>query len=303
MKHIAVRGLSLIITLIAVSFAVFVFSSFAEGDSSAYILSEDAGEDEIVAYRDCSGLSENTARRYLSFLSSFSRGDWGENISGQSIKETIGRRFPVSAVLASMSVMFSLLIAIPLSFASLKRGSLSDRIVTGFASLCASFPVFVLSLLLIIIFSLKLGVFPSSGLSRGFVSFILPSFSLGIVYSSLLIRMFRRKIREALDSPSGFYSRAAGLGYMETAFAVAVKPALPLLVTVIGESCAAIIGGTAVIETVFALPGLGSLLVKAALERDALLSGTIVLISAFAVGIISICCDIVSYLLNPRRRQ
>lgn len=302
-RHIVIRILSLLISLVLVSSVVFLFSSFSEGDSSAYILSESSSSENIESYRENAGLGDSTIKRYFAFLASFFSGDFGESISGYPIKDAIVQRLPVSLFLMFFSIIIALLIALPLSYISLRQTSLRSKAVAAFAVISASFPLFLIAMLSVLLFSVKLQLFPAAGLASGFSSFILPSLSLGVVYSSLFIRVLRRKLREFLSSPAGFYALSAGMSMEEAAFVIGTRPAIPLLAAVIGESAVSILGGSAIIETVFALPGLGSLLVKAALERDAMLSGAAVAVIVIITGAISIISEIVIRVSDPRSRK
>ena len=293
-RHIVIRILSLLISLVLVSSVVFLLSSFSEGDSSAYILSESSSSENIESYRENAGLED---------LASFFSGDFGESISGYPIKDAIVQRLPVSLFLMFFSIIIALLIALPLSYISLRQTSLRSKAVAAFAVISASFPLFLIAMLSVLLFSVKLQLFPAAGLASGFSSFILPSLSLGVVYSSLFIRVLRRKLREFLSSPAGFYALSAGMSMKEAAFVIGTRPAIPLLAAVIGESAVSILGGSAIIETVFALPGLGSLLVKAALERDAMLSGAAVAVIVIITGAISIISEIVIRVSDPKGRK
>ena len=295
--------------MLIVSFLVFSCISFSSGDSSSFILSEDASAEDIAEYRELSGLDRPFLERYFPFLISFMKGEWGYSSGGAEIRELIFSRLPVTLFLSSLSLLLSLIIALPISYLTMKRNTIRSALGTGYAILVSSSPVFLLSIFLILIFSVSLGIFPvaeyvplSRGVRLSLGSIFLPSLSLALLHSSLLILMFRNALRENMEKPFSIASYSFGMKRWKIALRNATKPSLPILVMLLGESMAAFLGGSAAVETVFALPGIGSLLVSAALSRDSVLAGTIMLLVALLVSLSSLCAEIISILLDPRNR-
>lgn len=298
------------LTMLIVSAAVFICLSCASGDSSAYILPEDASPEAVEAYRASMGLDEPLLLRYSGFLFSFLSGDWGLSAGGRDIMGMIGTRLPVTLSVSILALLISLCIAVPAAYLSVRRRSAADRISTGAAVAVSSMPVFLIAMLLVLLFAVLLGWFPVAGyvpLSDGLIphlgSIFLPSLALALLHSSLLMLLFRRSLRENLGEPYARAAAAAGLSPRLILLKGATRPALPLLVIVAGESAAAFLGGSAAVETVFAIPGLGALMVTAALGRDAALSSVIVMLSALMVSLTSLVAETAADLIDPRRRR
>ncbi len=310
MRMIAKRILTLPLTMLIVSLLVFSCISFSSGDSSSFILSEDATDAEISAYRERAGLDRPFSEQYADFLKSFFIGDWGYSSGGAEIRSLVLSRLPVTLSVSFFSLFLSVLIALPISYLTMKRKTIRSSAGTGYAVLVSSSPVFLLSIFLILIFSVMLRIFPVAGyvpLSRGIFlhlgSIFLPSLSLALLHSSLLVLMFRNALRENMEKPFSISAHLQGMKRWKIAVRNATKPSLPILVMLLGESAAAFLGGSAAVETVFALPGIGSLLVSSALSRDSLLAGTIMLIVALLVSLSSLAAEIISILLDPRNRR
>ena len=298
------------LTMLIVSAVVFICLSCASGDSSAYILPEDASPEAAAAYRASMGLDEPLLMRYSDFLFSFIAGNWGLSAGGRDIMEMIGTRLPVTLSVSALALLISLCIAVPAAYLSVRRKSAADAISTGAAIAVSSMPVFLIAMLLVLLFAVLLGWFPVAGyvpLSGGLLphlgSIFLPSLALALLHSSLLMLLFRRSLRENLSEPYARAAAAAGLSRRLILFKSATRPALPILVMVTGESAAAFLGGSAAVETVFALPGLGSLMVAAALGRDTALSSVIVMLSALMVSLVSLAAETAADLIDPRRRR
>ena len=303
------RLATIFLTMVVVSALVFFALSLSSGDSSAYILAEDASAEQIEAYREAMGLTDPLLLRYLKFFVSFFTGDWGVSAGGVEIITLVKQRLPVTLSVSLLALAMALLIAVPLAYLTLGRKGVGSAAATGWATLMASSPVFLLSLVLVIIFSVSLGWFPvsgyaplSEGLLRHLQSVFLPSLSLALLHSSFLMIIFRRALRENMEQPYALIAAAMGMSVRQRAFLSATKPALPVLVTLLGQSAASFLGGSAAVETVFAIPGIGSLVVSAALGRDARLSGVLLMLISCFVSVISFAAECIALHLDPRRR-
>ena len=297
------------LTMLIVSSLVFFALSFSAGDSSSYVLSEEISESNVEDYREAQGMSDSLMLRYLDFLWSFIRGEFGQSAAGIEIATLLKQRLPVTLSISLLAFLLSLLIAVPLSYITLEKKSIGDILSTGWAALMASLPIFLLALFLVIVFSVWSGLFPVSGyssLSAGFFkhlrSIFLPSLSIALLHSSFIMLMFRRALRESLEKPYSLIASAMGMSKHQRAIISATKPALPVLVAVLAQSFASFLGGSAAVETVFAIPGVGSLIVNASLSRDVMPSGTLLMIAALFVSIISFIAECLIYALDPRRR-
>ena len=305
------RILSFVLTLLIVSLFVFSSVSLALGDSSSFVLSDEASSMAVEDYRRTMGLDDNIFIRYLRFLGNFFTLNWGKTIGGEEIRKVILDRLPVTLSLSFYSILFSTFFSILIVFFSLqKRGMKKSRIISILSSAFLVLPSFLTSLLLVLIFSLWLKLFPVSGYSRinnGFFmhlrSLFLPSLTLSLLHSSLMMRIMYSTLKESLEMPYTNTALSKGMKEKSLVVSSALKPSLPIFFTLISDSISSALGGSCVVENVFALPGMGSLMVKGALERDASLVSTCVMVVAFLVSFTFLVTDILTDAVDPRIRR
>ena len=305
------RILSFVLTLLIVSLFVFSSVSLALGDSSSFVLSDEASSIAVEDYRRTMGLDDNIFIRYLRFLGNFFTVNWGKTIGGEEIRKVILDRLPVTLSLSFYSILFSTFFSILIVFFSLqKRGMKESRIISILSSAFLVLPSFLTSLLLVLIFSLWLKLFPVSGYSRinngffmHFRSLFLPSLTLSLLHSSLMMRIMYSTLKESLEMPYTNTALSKGMKEKSLVVSSALKPSLPIFFTLISDSISSALGGSCVVENVFALPGMGSLMVKGALERDASLVSTCVMVVAFLVSFTFLVTDILTDAVDPRIRR
>lgn len=305
------RILSFVLTLLIVSLFVFSSVSLALGDSSSFVLSDEASSMAVEDYRRTMGLDDNIFIRYLRFLGNFFTMNWGKTIGGEEIRKVIFDRLPVTLSLSFYSILFSTFFSILIVFFSLqKRGMKESRIISILSSAFLVLPSFLTSLLLVLIFSLWLKLFPVSGYSRinngffmHFRSLFLPSLTLSLLHSSLMMRIMYSTLKESLEMPYTNTALSKGMKEKSLVVSSALKPSLPIFFTLISDSISSALGGSCVVENVFALPGMGSLMVKGALERDASLVSTCVMVVAFLVSFTFLVTDILTDAVDPRIRR
>ena len=305
------RILSFVLTLLIVSLFVFSSVSLALGDSSSFVLSDEASSIAVEDYRRAMGLDDNIFIRYLRFLGNFFTLNWGKTIGGEEIRKVILDRLPVTLSLSFYSILFSTFFSILIVFFSLqKRGMKESRIISILSSAFLVLPSFLTSLLLVLIFSLWLKLFPVSGYSRinnglflHFRSLFLPSLTLSLLHSSLMMRIMYSTLKESLEMPYTNTALSKGMKEKSLVVSSALKPSLPIFFTLISDSISSALGGSCVVENVFALPGMGSLMVKGALERDASLVSTCVMVVAFLVSFTFLVTDILTDTVDPRIRR
>ena len=310
-KKIINRIISFLLTLLVVSLFVFAAVDLAKGDSSLVVLSDEAGEEEVERYRRDSGLYDIFLIRYLRFLKAFFSFSWGRTVGGEKVVDVILSRLPLTLSLTFFSIFLSLLISLPLLFFSLskvdgRRGS----ILTLLSSALMVIPTFISSLVLILIFSLWLKLFPVSGYVRlkdGIFPYLrslfLPSLSLSFLHSAVMMKIMREALEESLKMNYTRTALAKGMKERKLVVLSAFRPSLPVLFSLVSDSLSVGFGGAAVVENIFALPGMGSLLVKGALERDGNLVSISVLIIAFLVSLFFFIADLGSYFIDPRQRR
>lgn len=304
------RILSFVLTLLIVSLFVFSSVSLALGDSSSFVLSDEASSIAVEDYRRTMGLDDNIFIRYLRFLGNFFTLNWGKTIGGEEIRKVILDRLPVTLSLSFYSILFSTFFSILIVFFSLQKRGMKSRIISILSSAFLVLPSFLMSLLLVLIFSLWLKLFPVSGYSRinnglfmHFRSLFLPSLTLSLLHSSLMMRIMYSTLKESLEMPYTNTALSKGMKEKSLVVSSALKPSLPIFFTLISDSISSALGGSCVVENVFALPGMGSLMVKGALERDASLVSTCVMVVAFLVSFTFLVTDILTDTVDPRIRR
>ena len=310
-KKIINRIISFLLTLLFVSLFVFAAVDLAKGDSSLVVLSDEAGVEEVERYRKDNGLYDIFLLRYLRFLKTFFSFSWGRTVGGEKVVDVILSRLPLTLSLTFFSIFLSLLISLPLLFFSLSKvGGRRQSILTLLSSALMVIPTFLSSLVLILIFSLWLKLFPVSGYVRikdGILPYLrslfLPSLSLSFLHSAVMMKIMREALEESLKMNYTRTALAKGMKERKLVVLSAFRPSLPVLFSLVSDSLSVGFGGAAVVENIFALPGMGSLLVKGALERDGNLVSISVLIIAFLVSLFFFIADLGSYLIDPRQRR
>ena len=310
-KKIINRIISFLLTLLLVSLFVFAAVDLAKGDSSLVVLSDEAGEEEVERYRKDNGLYDIFLLRYLRFLKTFFSFSWGRTVGGEKVVDVILSRLPLTLSLTFFSIFLSLLISLPLLFFSLSKvGGRRQSILTVLSSALMVIPTFISSLVLILIFSLWLKLFPVSGYVRlkdGIFPYLrslfLPSLSLSFLHSAVMMKIMREALEESLKMNYTRTALAKGMKERKLVVLSAFRPSLPVLFSLVSDSLSVGFGGAAVVENIFALPGMGSLLVKGALERDGNLVSISVLIIAFLVSLFFFIADLGSYFIDPRQRR
>ncbi len=313
-KMIASRLLRLVLTLLTVSFATFVMVNVLPGDAINALIPIDAQQDQefVEQVREEWGLNDPMLVRYGRWLGDAVTGDLGDSIvTGQPVTAEITHRLPITLEIMFVAVGLSLLLAVPLGvFSAYREGKRPDRVISGFAQLGLSMPVFVTGLILIYIFALKLNWFPatgwnrlSNGLGPNLKTVALPAMSLAITEAAVYTRVLRSDMIATLKENYILSARAKGLTDRFVLFRHGLRPSLLTLVTVVGLSVGTLIGGTLVVEFLFAIPGIGKRIFSAIYQRDFMMvQGITVLITAFYV-IINTLVDVAYMVVDPRIRR
>lgn len=310
-RKVMERLIATLITMLLVSSFVFLLQDFTLGDSSAVIFAEDADESLLSSYREIKGLNDNIFIRYLRFLASFFTLSWGTTVSGMDIKSVLSERFLVTMTIALFSLVLSLLISIPWTlFAVINKGSLTDKAHSTYTTITLSLPSFLIALFLSLVFALCLRWFPVAGfvpMKRSvlgyFRSLFLPSLTLAILHSSLFMRVLKASLEDNLEMPYSLALKSQGADRKDLVLHSALKISLPVMVSLVSESLASSFAGAAIVENVFALPGIGSLFVSAALSRDVHLSAVLIMLISFIVSVLYFLSFVVSSLVDPRLKE
>lgn len=305
------RQLATIPVLIMVAVVVFAILRLSPGDPAIIMAGDGATPDRIEQIRQAMGLDQPLLKQFFIWAGHLLQGDMGTSLmSGVPVRQLIGQRLEPSLSLAAITLVFTLIIAIPLGvLAAWRRGKLLDRAVMGFSVMGFSVPVFVTGYLLIWAFAIKLGWFNVQGytpLSQGFWPYlhrlILPSLALSTVYIALIARITRTSVIEVMGEDFIRTARAKGLGETGVLLGHALRNAAVPIATVVGVGVALLISGVVVTESVFNIPGLGRLVVEAVLARDYPVIQGLTLFFAFVYVFINLLVDCAYTVFDPRIR-
>lgn len=290
---------ALLTVLICVS-AVFVALRMA-GDPADIMLSIDTPPDVRAHYRELWGLDRPLIEQYARYLASVVRGDFGLSFADdRPAFEAVREALPKTFLLGASALMLALLIGLPLGvLAALRHNSAIDRLAMASAVFGYAIPIFFLGILLILLFALKLRILPSAG-SETFWHLILPMVTLGLPLAGRLARFARTSTLEVLGKP--FIRAARGRGVMP--LAIILRHALPNasvpLLMFLGIEIGGILAGSAVVETIFAWPGVGRLLVDSVSTRDLAVVQAVILTITVIMVCANLLVDILHILIDPR---
>lgn len=292
-EKIKKKAVELFISLFILSILLFSVFYFLEGDSTSTLMGEEVSEDVSSLYRETIK-EKGFVKSYLTAMKNFFCLNWGKTVGGESIKKIVLSSFPVTLSLVFYASLFSIVFSLFTSLLTeMRKGGIADILASFLSSLFLVLPSFVTSIILILLFSSALHIFPVAGytgLSSGFwghiKSLFLPSLSLSFVSSAFLMRIYRKGLDETLTKPYIVYARAKGVREKDIITRSALRPTLPVIFSASGEAVISLFASSTVVETVFALPGFGRALVKAALERDVSLSFVLVMITSLVVTLV-----------------
>jgi peptide/nickel transport system permease protein len=296
------RLLQLVPTLIVVTLVVFVLIRVS-GDPTSLLLPPDATDAEREAFRAAKGLDDPLPQQYLTFVSEVIRGDFGESLwQHEPAIDVVKRHLAATLQLTVAAMAIVLLIGIPLGIISaIKRGSIVDFVTMGFVAVGQSIATFWLGLMLILIFAVKLNWLPPSGRATP-QSIILPAITLSAYYLAVVTRLVRSGMLDVLSREFMRVARAKGLRERTVIVRHGLRNTLIPLMTVLGLQLGEMMAGAVVTETVFAWPGIGSLLLDAISRRDYPIVQACIIVAALFFAIINIVVDLLYGFLDPRIR-
>lgn len=309
--YILRRLLSMIPVLLLVSMIVFSLLHLTPGDPAISMLGEEATPESIAALRNRLGLDEPLPVQYVRWATSVVQGDLGRSIrSNEPVRDAIIKRLPVTIELSILSILVSLIIAIPVGIISaMRRNSPVDTVSTSFALLGVSLPNFFLAILLIFLLSVKLRWLSPIGYTPflddpvdNLKRMIMPALTLGTALSAIVMRMTRSSLLEVLDQDYVRTARAKGLREAQVVRVHALKNAMVPVVTVVGLQIGGLLGGAIITEQIFVLPGIGRLLVDAIFQRDFPMVQGVVLFASLAFLFANLAVDLFYAYLDPRIR-
>ncbi|MBS6954393.1 MAG: ABC transporter permease [Enterocloster asparagiformis] len=301
-RYVIKRLLLLIPIMLGVSFLVFAILNIVPGDPARVILGEAATADEVAQLNHELGYDQPFVTRYVTFLVGVvTRFDFGTSYrTGAPVIQDVLARIPTSITVAVWSIIGAVIIGVPLGILSaVKQYSLTDNVSRFVGIFLASVPPFWLGMLLIFFFSLNLRVLPTSGVSS-WKGYILPSLALAIPYASAMLRFTRSAMLETIRQEYVKTARAKGVPEMWVIISHALKNAALPVITIVGTSFGGLLGGAVVTESVFSLPGLGTLLVMGIRTKDIPVVMGATIFYALMFGTIMLLVDLLYAFADPR---
>lgn len=305
---------AMVATLLIVSFLTFLLTSLLPGDPAVQILGAEGASDPqaLAAVREDLRLDDPIPVRYLDWLGDAVTGDLGRSYrTQQPVAEAITERLPVTIEVGVLAVVIALAAAIPLgTWSAFRAGGVSDRVITGTTFGALAVPAFMMAIMLILVFAVTLHWLPATGWVRltddpigNLRTAILPALSLAVGELAVYTRLLRADMITTLQQDSITMARAKGIPTRRILFRHALRPSSFSLMTVVGLQVGAILGGAVIVETLFALPGIGRLLVDSISQRDLIMVQGVTLVIATSFVVINFVVDILYTLLDPRIRH
>ena len=300
---------SSVFLMFIVSFVSFSVLMILPGDPVQLMLGMDAPPKAAAVLRAQLGLDKPWYIQYTHWLIGLLQGDLGQSfIYQQSVQSLIVQRLPLTISITLFSLMISLAISLPLGIVSaIKRGKWIDRIIQVFVQIGLAIPNFWIAILLILLFSVYLSLFAPSGyvpLSKGILphlkSILMPSLSLAFVEAAAMIRMLRASLIDVIDEDYMIFAQTSGVASMPTHIYYAMRNSLVGPLTLLGFQVMGLLSGVVIIENIFALPGIGRLLLIAVEKRDLILVQGLIIFITFSVIMINLIIDILYRVIDPR---
>lgn len=291
----------LIPVILITSFLIFWAMSLTGGDPAMIVAGEGATKEEIEAVREELGLNDPFMVRYANYVKGMVTGDMGKSyVTNKDVFKTFMEKLPNTLMLGGAAVLIAIVIALPLGiYTAIHQNTWKDTAGMVFALFGTSMPNFWLGLMLIIIFSLKLGWLPSGG-KGGIDSLILPALTVGLGLAALITRTTRSSMLDVIRQDYMTTARAKGCSEKRVIFTHGLKNALIPIITAIGLQMSMVITGSVLAETVFSWPGIGRLVYDSIAKRDTpMVTGSIILCSAF-MCLINLFVDLVYAFFDPR---
>ena len=306
------RLIYLVPILLAVTLLTFLIAALLPGDVAVAMLGDQATPEKVAALRQDLGLDRPLVVQYGHWLGGVLQGDFGRSIrTGETVLSAVLQRLPVTLELMLLAEVTALLLAVPTGIlCAVRSGGSFDRLMSSAAFGMLSVPVFMLAIVLIFIFAVRLQVLPATGyvpLEDGLLAnlrcFVLPATTLAIGEWPVLMRVLRSDMIATLQEDYIAMAKAKGLKPWRILLVHALKPSSLTLVTVAGLNIGRLIGGAVLTETIFALPGIGRLLIGAIYTREFVVVQGVVLFIAAAFVLVNFAVDMLYAVLDPRIRH
>lgn len=300
-RYILKRILLIIPVMLGISVIIFTLMSLAPGDTASQLLGRTAKPEEIEMLREKLGLNDPLPQQYFRYMGNLFKGDFGNSYqNGKPVVEELALRFPVTLRLAAFSEILVIFFGVGIGIISaVKQYSVLDISITTLALVIASMPEFWVGLLMLLVFALQLRWLPAFGI-EGWLSYIMPVLVLSLGIMAMVIRVTRGTMLEVIRQDYIRTARAKGADEKRVVLRHALKNALIPIITVIGVDFGNILAGTVVIETVFGIPGIGSMIVSAVKLKDVPVAMTATLFLSALFSLIILLLDIIYSFIDPR---
>lgn len=300
-KYICKRILMMIPVIIGVSLLVFLVLKMTPGDPARVVAGSEADEATVEQIREELGLNKPVLQQYVDYMLNLLHGDMGTSYTtNKPVVDEILARMPTTFILAFAGVFVAVLIGIPLGIISAtKQYSILDYISTLLALGGVAMPNFWLGLMLILLFSLKLGWLPSGG-GDSWTAYVLPAITLGVGATANFMRTTRSSMLEVIRQDYIRTARAKGAGEGRVVMHHALRNAMIPVITVIGLQIGTLLGGAVVNETVFSLPGLGTLMINAINQKNEPVVLGCLITFAIIFSLVNLLIDILYAFIDPR---
>lgn len=299
--------MSAIPVLIGISLLAFILGVLSPGDPAEFVLSQNGlvtpTEAELLVVREELGLNMPIYTRYWNWLLNLLHGDLGESyVTGRSINKELILRLPLTLKLAALSLLLTIVFGISMGIlCAEKEGSKVDAFIKSLTNIMLSIPGFWLALVLILVFSEKMKILPTSG-SDSLVHFVLPSIVLSFATMGTICRFMRGAMLEEFSKQYYLVARVRGLSKIKLLFIYAFPNALIPVIALLGNYFAGVLGGSAIIESIFAIPGMGTMALEAIRMRDYPVLQAYVLVSGCILVLVTLGVDLLIAYFNPKVR-
>lgn len=312
------RLLQAVIVMVTVAFLAFLLFQFV-GDPVLILLGQDATPEQVAALRAALGLDRSFVVQFGHFLWNAAQGEFGISLrQGAQVSRLIAERFPATLELALAAAVLALLVGIPMGvYAALRRGTFTSQVFMALSLLGVSLPTFLIGILLILVFSVTLGWFPSFGrgevvqlgwwstgllTANGWHHLVLPALTLAIFQLTLIMRLVRAEMLEVLRTDYIKFARARGLADRAIYFGHALKNTLVPVMTITGLQLGGLIAFAIITETVFQWPGMGLLFIQAVTFADIPVMAAYLCLIALIFVVINLVVDLLYFLVDTRLR-
>ncbi len=292
--------------LLGISLVTFFMIHLIPGDPARNMLGPRATPERVAELRHALGLDEPLWSQYGRFLTGVVRGDFGNSLYyRQAVGPLVVERLPATLFLIAYGAFIALAVAVPLGIvAAVRRNSVFDHLIRSVSLVTLAMPAFWLGVLFILFFGLRLNWFPVGGYGESFLEHLhhlfLPALTIALALAPILIRNLRSGMIGNLRAQYATTARAKGLSEASVVVRHVLRPSLISTVTVLGVNLGFLLGSTVIIETVFAIPGIGFLMVSSIQNRDYPVIQTVTLVMAILVVLISLLTDVIYAALDPR---